>query len=177
MEPYFSLAYYYKGILGGKQLQYVNKHLRSLGLPEDAIAHIMKTGSLRTCTVLGVPQSLKRVFATAMDIDAQNHILMQATFQKYCTNAISKTINFPNSASTEDIHGGYLMAWRLGCKGVTVYRDGSRDLQVLNVGALEDQEDCGTSTSDSAACCLTPTIIRSGGCMECRSCGWAACTT
>ena len=137
VEPYFALAYYYKNILDGKtQLTYVNKHLekalRDAGCySEELMDKIIKAGSVQK--IEEIPEHIRKVFVTAMDISAEDHILMQAAFQKHCDNAISKTINFPNSATREDIRKGYILAWESGCKGCTVYRDGSRQEQVLNL--------------------------------------------
>ena len=124
VEPYFALAYEYRGVLGGKNLVYFNKHLKAalaevgLGDREDIIAEITKTGSVQG--IAEIPDELKKVFVTAMDISAKDHILAQAAVQKHCDNAISKTINFPTSATVDDIREGYLMAWKNGCKGTTV---------------------------------------------------------
>ncbi|QQG38977.1 MAG: adenosylcobalamin-dependent ribonucleoside-diphosphate reductase [Candidatus Woesearchaeota archaeon] len=143
VEPYFALAYHYKDILGGDvSLSYLNKHLETAlkeanAYSDEVMETVIKEGTLKTARV---PESIKKVFVTSMDISPEDHTRMQAAFQKYCDNAISKTINFPNSATKEDVLQGYILAWELGCKGCTVYRDGSRQLQVLNLNKDKEKE-------------------------------------
>ncbi|OGY44642.1 MAG: ribonucleoside-diphosphate reductase, adenosylcobalamin-dependent [Candidatus Buchananbacteria bacterium RIFCSPHIGHO2_02_FULL_40_13] len=208
VEPYFALAYYYKHVLGGDvDLVYFNKHLekalKEQGYYTEEIKNqIVKNGSVQN--IAGLPENIKKVFVTSMDISAVDHIKMQATFQKYCDNAISKTVNFPYSASKSDVMDGYLLAWRLGCKGCTVYRDGSRDKQILNIakdepldpnaGLTDEMPMVNTSSVPtegyqaprpvgkkevmaSGVCpnCDGPIIIAEG-CYTCANCALSACS-
>ncbi len=143
IEPVFALAYIRKNILGGEELFEINPYFKQAlikeGLySESLIQEIIQKGSLKD--IKGIPESFRKIFVTAMDIPPEMHIRMQAAFQKYVDNAVSKTINLPSSATKEDIAKVYLLAYKLGLKGVTVYRDGSRNMQVLNVGTSKKSQ-------------------------------------
>ncbi len=174
VEPYFALVYY-KEVMGGQKLYYMNKHLEKI-LKErnlyndDIIEKITKEGSLQN--IKEIPQDIKDTFVVAMDISAEDHIRMQAAFQKYTDNAISKTCNFPNSATKDDVREGYILAWKLKCKGCTVYRDGSRDMQVLN---LLKNENKSTEESDRCPECNSKMEIKEG-CATCPSCSYSYCS-
>jgi len=136
IEPQFSLAFV-KNVMDGERLIYVNKYfeaaLSERGLlSKELLEKVTNCGSIMHLDE--IPQELKDIFQTAHDISPEWHIRMQAAFQKYTDNAVSKTINFPHDATVEDIRSAYEMAYQLGCKGVTVYRDGSRENQVLSLG-------------------------------------------
>src|SRR5574337_1782204 len=93
---------------------------------------VAKRGTLRG--VEGVPEDVQRVFVTAHEVEPAWHVRMQAAFQKQTDNGVSKTINLPNSATPEEIAKAYMMAYELGCLGITVFRDGCKDTQVLHLG-------------------------------------------
>ncbi len=139
LEPNFALAYV-KQDKYGEQYHYLNEHFeaelatRNFTKREvDRIKdEVIEKGSIQHMTDL--PQDLRDTFVVSMDIPGEDHVRMQAAFQRHVDNSISKTINFPNSATKEDIRNSYIQAWKLGCKSCTVYRDGSRVIQVLNVG-------------------------------------------
>ena len=143
IEPNFALAYV-KQDKDGVQYHYLNKYfeaeLKKRRMSHEEIAKIKeevtKTGSIQYLTDL--PQDLRDTFVISMDMDGVHHIRMQAAFQKHVDNSISKTINFPNSATESEIKKSYILAWRLGCKSATVYRDGSRTVQILNLGTGEN---------------------------------------
>ncbi|HUI46920.1 MAG TPA: vitamin B12-dependent ribonucleotide reductase [Nitrospirota bacterium] len=139
IEPLFGLTFMRK-VLDGAELIEVNpvfeKMAKKRGFySEQLMKEIAEHGG---CTsVPTVPEDVQRVFVTAHDITPESHIRMQAAFQKYTDNAVSKTVNFPHSATQKDVEKAYMLAYKTGCKGVTIYRDGSRDEQVLSTGATE----------------------------------------
>ncbi|MDD2332746.1 MAG: TSCPD domain-containing protein [Candidatus Cloacimonetes bacterium] len=142
IEPQFSLVFE-KNVMDGEKLLYVNKWfelaLQKAGLySQELLERVAKAGSIAQFEEL--PQQLKDVFQTAHDISPEWHIKMQAAFQEYTDNAVSKTINFPHEASVQDIQSAYELAYQLGCKGLTVYRDGSRENQVLSTGFKTSQQ-------------------------------------
>lgn len=139
IEPNFALTFI-KQDKDAQQYTYFNKYfkeaLEGLGLSDKEMERIKEEvkekGSVQD--IEGIPNEIKKVFVVSMDIDPEDHMKMQAAFQRHTDNSISKTINYPNSATREDIARGYMSAWELGCLSCTVYRDGSREVQVLNVG-------------------------------------------
>jgi ribonucleoside-diphosphate reductase alpha chain len=139
IEPLFALTFVRK-VLDGAELLEVNpvfeRVAKERGFYSDTLMKdIAEHGG---CTgVPTVPEDVQRVFVTAHDITPEWHIRMQGSFQKHTDNAVSKTVNFPHSATQKDVEKAYMLAYKLGCKGVTIYRDGSRDEQVLSTGATE----------------------------------------
>ncbi len=136
VEPQFSLVYV-KNVMDGNKLLYINPHfekaIKDAGIySEELMERVADEGSV--AHIDEIPQEIKKVFVTSHDISPKWHIRMQGAFQKYVDNAVSKTINFTKEATKEEIKMAYELAYELGCKGVTVYRDGSRENQVLNVG-------------------------------------------
>ncbi|UCC69559.1 MAG: vitamin B12-dependent ribonucleotide reductase, partial [Armatimonadota bacterium] len=137
IEPLFA-AVFTRRILDGKELLEVHplfeKVARDRGFySQELMAEIGGHKSL--ADIEEVPEDVRRLFVTAYDVSPEWHIRMQAEFQRHTDNAVSKTVNFRNEATEEDIRQVYLLAYELGCKGVTVYRDGSREFQVLTTGA------------------------------------------
>ena len=144
IEPLFALCYHKHNILGGESLLYVDKGFEKVAkeggfYSQELLNYLADGGSLQERD--DVPDWAKRLFVTSSDISPEMHVRMQAVFQESVDSAISKTINFPNSASDDDVRSAYLLAWELSCKGITVYRAGSRDAEVLTAGKEKDSSE------------------------------------
>jgi ribonucleotide reductase alpha subunit len=142
IEPVFALSFI-RNVMDNDHLVEVHplfeEEMRRRGLYSvEKMKEVSQAGSLRHLE--GIPDEVRRVFVTAHDISPEAHLRMQAAFQKFVDNAVSKTVNFPAEATREDIRKVFVLAYRLGCKGVTVYRDRSRDEQVLNIGEINRKE-------------------------------------
>ncbi len=135
IEPLFAICYVREVAESlGRSLVEVNPIFATTALKEGFYSEeLMKTIARKTSIqdVEEIPEHIRKLFVTAHDISAEWHVRMQAAFQKYTDNAVSKTINFPNSATPHDIEKAFWLAYKLGCKGITVYRHGSREVQVL----------------------------------------------
>ncbi|MEX2033397.1 MAG: adenosylcobalamin-dependent ribonucleoside-diphosphate reductase [Candidatus Colwellbacteria bacterium] len=142
VEPNFALAYI-KQDKDGLQYPYFNRYfeaaLKKYNFTKEELEklkeEVVRIGSIQHLTHL--PQELRDTFVVSMDLAGDDHVRMQAAFQRQVDNSISKTINFPNSATKEEVKASYILAWKAGCKSCTVYRDGSRTIQILNVGEAD----------------------------------------
>ncbi len=140
VEPLFALAFV-RNVMDRDALPQVDAYFEEVAKREgfysdELMRRIAQEGTL--AHIDEVPAHIRRVFVTAHDISPEYHIRMQAAFQKYTDNAVSKTVNFPTEATRDEVAEVYRLAYSLGCKGVTIYRDGSRDSQVLNIGKVND---------------------------------------
>lgn len=142
VEPVFAYAYT-RNVMDRTEMTEVNPvleaKLKECGLLTPELMHkIVSQGSL--AHIPEIPEEIRRVFVSAHDVSPEWHIRMQAAFQRHTDNAVSKTVNFRKEATAEEVREVYLLAWKLGCKGVTIYRDSSRDEQVLSVGKAEKRQ-------------------------------------
>jgi ribonucleoside-diphosphate reductase alpha chain len=142
IEPLFAISFI-KNVMDGTELLEVNPHFRKAAeeegfYSEELMKTIAKEGSLHGITE--IPEEIKDIFVTSHDIIPEWHVKMQAAFQNHTDNAVSKTVNLRNEATADDVAEVFQLAYRTGCKGVTIYRDGSRDMQVLNIGSVNGKE-------------------------------------
>jgi ribonucleoside-diphosphate reductase alpha chain len=143
IEPIFAVAFV-RNVMDRDELIEVNPLFKEIATREgfyndELMKKIAEEGSIQG--IAEVPEKWRKIFITAHDINPEWHVRIQAAFQKYTDNAVSKTVNFLNSATKEDVEKVYLLAYELGCKGVTIYRDGSREEQVLNIGKVNRAEE------------------------------------
>tara|TARA_R110000824_G_scaffold115716_3_gene266874 strand:+ start:1076 stop:2959 length:1884 start_codon:yes stop_codon:yes gene_type:complete len=176
IEPTFALAWKKQNILEGKTLNYVNKYFKQEAKEQgfystQLMDYLADGGSLKQAQgMFNLPSWVANVYVTAPEISPEDHVLMQSAFQEHVDSGISKTINFANSATHKDVEEAYILAWQTGCKGITVYRAGSREKEVLVKGNLEQPMSLGTEP-----CCDNPYIVHEAGCEVCKTCGWSAC--
>jgi ribonucleoside-diphosphate reductase alpha chain len=157
IEPLFALAYQRMGVLEGQNLVELNpvfaRYMESEGRAVN-IESVMRSGSL--AGQKEIAPDVRRLFVTALEVPPEQHVRVEAAFQKHVDNAVSKTVNLPADASVEQVAGVYGLAHKLGCKGVTVFRYGSKANQVLRLGAEEEPYELEYFTRcDPDACKLT----------------------
>ena len=187
IEPLFSIVFEKRVVVGN--FFYVNrvfeKDLNDLGIysPQLIEAIANNFGSLKN--LKGIPDKLKEVYVTSADISPEMHVYAQAAFQRWTDSSISKTINLPGNATVEDVKNAYLLAHSLGCKGITVYRDGSIESQVLNAGKKKQQDEyvikheqtVQSDDEDAPKCPVCHSKLKKEeGCASCANCGWSKCS-
>ncbi|HZK67372.1 MAG TPA: vitamin B12-dependent ribonucleotide reductase [Chloroflexota bacterium] len=140
VEPLFAIAF--RHVVGERQLNFVNPYFEKLARERGFYSDELMEKVARQGTLHGieeVPEEVRRVFVTAHEVAPEWHVRMQAAFQKHTDNGVSKTVNLPNSALVEDVAGVYRLAFQEGCLGITVFRDGCKDTQVLHVGSKKSE--------------------------------------
>jgi ribonucleoside-diphosphate reductase alpha chain len=148
-EPVFALAYIRHVNDNGKDLKLTyasprfDEALKKLGLGEEKrqeiVEQVMRQGTCQN--IKDIPQAVRDTFVVSGDITAEEHVLMQGALQAFVDNSLSKTVNFPETATEEDVAKAYMLAWELGCKGITVYVTGSREKVVLETNATADKKE------------------------------------
>jgi ribonucleoside-diphosphate reductase alpha chain len=147
IEPLFAISFV-RNVLSGTRLfeanPYFEETARARGFySQELIAEIARSGSLQK--IKGVPGDIKRTFVTAFDVTPQEHVQIQAAFQRYTDNSVSKTINLPADATVDDVRKIFLLAYQLKCKGITIYRYGSKKDQVLSFGYKKTEAQAAVS--------------------------------
>ena len=183
IEPNYAIVFT-KRVLDGQELLYVNKHFEALArqkgfFSEQLMKEISNRGSIQD--VPEIPDEVRKVFKVAYDVSPFWHARIQAGFQKFTDESVSKTVNFPYDASIKDVEEVYNLAYDLGCKGVTIYRDRSRESQVLGIelerrGLTPEKQRTIPREKLLESCpeCKDK-LIRKEGCLECPSCGYTVC--
>ncbi|RKX24157.1 MAG: ribonucleotide-diphosphate reductase subunit alpha [Candidatus Zixiibacteriota bacterium] len=164
IEPYYSLVYE-RNVLDGTRLREVNplfeKAVRESGCYSDELVQRIAS-RCSIAQVQEIPESIRALFVTAEDVSAEDHVKAQAAFQKHCDASVSKTINLPQSATREDVKAAYSLAYELGCKGVTVYRDNSRPNQVLSAATSSRSIDGKTTVAETRRSAAKRPLLLSG---------------
>ena len=142
IEPLFALCFV-RNVMDNDKLMEVNPYFEKVAhergfYSKELMDTIARKGSIQDLEE--IPEDVRKIFVTAHDISPEWHVRMQAAFQKYADNAVSKTVNLPRNATVEDVLKVYNLAYELGCKGVTIYRDGSKENQVLSLAQKGDSE-------------------------------------
>ncbi len=166
-EPVFALAYFRHVNDNGKDLRLTyasprfDEALKNLGLGEEKrqeiVEQVMSEGTCQN--IKDIPQSVRDTFVVSGDISAEEHVRMQGALQAFVDNSLSKTVNFPEGATEQDVATAYMLAWELGCKGITVYVTGSRDKVVLETKATAEKRDALSTPVASAKPELSPTYV------------------
>jgi len=202
IEPLFALAFT-KNVVEEAGLTYINKYFeKELAVAKWAdgdsehkvrdriVREVIRRGTLDG--VSGVPEEVQQVYRTAHDILPRWHVAMQAAWQKYTDNAVSKTVNFPHTATIEEVGEAYMQAWKAGCKGITIYRDGSKEGQILNVGSqtvslqgerqiiqsklrVETLKQRKKKAAEKRCPECGAKLVVEEGCSKCYGCGYSVC--
>jgi len=177
IEPLFALVWRKQNILDGQTLFYINDQFQQDAheygfYSEDLMSYLAEGGLLKDRPE--IPNWVKDVYITAPEISPEAHVLMQSAFQAFVDSGISKTINFDTGATLEDVGDAYLLAWKTGCKGITVYRNGSRTKEVLVNGHRKNQQ-LSLFDIETKCDCANPMLVQESGCETCKTCGWSAC--
>lgn len=141
VEPLFAISFV-RNVMEGVKLLEVNPEFEQIAkkgkfFSTELLTKIASSGSIQNMPE--IPENIRKLFVTALDIDPEWHVRMQSAFQKHTDNAVSKTVNLIQDATPEDVRKSFLLAWKLKCKGITVYRYGSKSEQVLTIGPLEKE--------------------------------------
>jgi ribonucleoside-diphosphate reductase alpha chain len=176
VEPLFAISFI-RNILDNTEMIEVNPIFEKIAkekgfYSEELMRKIARRGTIQD--IAEISEDIRRVFVTAHDIIPEWHLKMQGAFQEHTDNAVSKTVNFPNHATTDDVEKAYLLAYHLGCKGVTIYRDGSRTNQVLNIESVKKASEPLSAAEKCPEC--AGKLILAEGCSKCPNCGFSACS-
>jgi len=161
IEPLFAVAFEHR--VGERRLSFVNKHFETIakarGLYSEALMQkVVEWGTLRG--LAEVPEDVRQVFVTAHEVAPEWHVRHQAVFQRHTDNGVSKTINAPNSATLDDVKRAYLLAYELGCIGITVFRDGCKGTQVLHVGTRPKEKEREAQAAPLAPVQPRPRVVQ-----------------